>query len=111
GAPPANDRPFKDLDSFLIALFDLDVHPHGITRAELRQAFPHLLLFHFLKSCGHDECSSDWNWTPPGRTGAWRITSHRSCEEIPGRARTSHARAQAGPRVSALRILRLGAGL
>src|SRR5947208_3095064 len=57
GAPPANDRPFEDLDSFLIALFDLDVHPHGITGAELRQALPHLLLFHFLKSCGHDEYS------------------------------------------------------
>ena len=61
GAPPANHRPFENLDSFLIALFDPDVHPHGITRAEFRQAFPHLLLFDFLKSCWHDEFSSDWN--------------------------------------------------
>src|SRR5439155_7171461 len=61
GTPPANHRPFENLDSFLIALFDPDVHPHGITRAEFRQAFPPLLLFDFLYSCWHPEFSSDWN--------------------------------------------------
>ena len=52
---PANDRTFKELDPFLVTLLDPDMHAHGIARAELRQAFPHLLLVHFLKNGCHDD--------------------------------------------------------
>ena len=43
GAPLPDDYPFKDLNPFLVAFDDADVHFHGIPGAKGGQIPPHLL--------------------------------------------------------------------
>jgi hypothetical protein len=56
GSPLADDCAFEDLNSFLVAFFDFDVHTHGVSGPERGQVFLHLQLFNLFKRV-HNFCS------------------------------------------------------